>query len=30
MQLVDRVPAAPHDAPVQALATETRTLPMPG
>jgi 5-formyltetrahydrofolate cyclo-ligase len=30
MQLVDRVPAAPHDVPVQALATETRTLPMPG
>jgi len=29
MQLVDRVPAAPHDVPVQALATETRTLPMP-
>lgn len=30
MQLVDRVPAAPHDVPVQALATETRTLLMPG
>ncbi len=30
MQLVDRVPAALHDVPVQALATETRTLPMPG
>ena len=30
MQLVDRVPAAPHDVPVQALATESRTLPMPG
>ena len=29
MQLVDRLPAAPHDVPVQALATETRTLPMP-
>jgi 5-formyltetrahydrofolate cyclo-ligase len=29
MQLVDRVPAAPHDVPVQALATESRTLPMP-
>jgi 5-formyltetrahydrofolate cyclo-ligase len=29
MQLVDRVPAAPHDVPVQALATEVRTLPMP-
>jgi 5-formyltetrahydrofolate cyclo-ligase len=30
MQLVDRVPAAPHDVPVQALTTEIRTLPMPG
>ena len=30
IQLVDRVPAAPHDVPVQALATESRTLPMPG
>jgi 5-formyltetrahydrofolate cyclo-ligase len=29
MQLVDRVPAALHDVPVQALATEVRTLPMP-
>jgi 5-formyltetrahydrofolate cyclo-ligase len=28
IQLVDRVPAAPHDVPVQALATEVRTLPM--
>jgi 5-formyltetrahydrofolate cyclo-ligase len=30
MQLVDRVPAASHDMPVQALVTETRSLPMPG
>jgi 5-formyltetrahydrofolate cyclo-ligase len=29
IQLVDRVPAAPHDLPVQALATESRTLPIP-
>ena len=29
IQLVDRVPAAPHDVPVQALATEVRTLPTP-
>ena len=29
VQLVDRVPAGPHDVPVQALATEIRTLPMP-
>jgi 5-formyltetrahydrofolate cyclo-ligase len=28
IQLVDHVPAAPHDVPVQALATEVRTLPM--
>jgi 5-formyltetrahydrofolate cyclo-ligase len=28
--LVDRVPTAPHDVPVHALATEIRTLPMPG
>jgi 5-formyltetrahydrofolate cyclo-ligase len=30
IQLVDRVPAAQHDVPVQALATESRTLPMRG
>jgi 5-formyltetrahydrofolate cyclo-ligase len=30
IQLVDRVPTAPHDVPVHALATEIRTLPMPG
>ncbi|HEX4524412.1 MAG TPA: 5-formyltetrahydrofolate cyclo-ligase [Casimicrobiaceae bacterium] len=30
IQLVDFVPAASHDVPVQALATERRTLPMPG
>jgi 5-formyltetrahydrofolate cyclo-ligase len=29
IQLVDRVPTAPHDVSVQALATESRTLPMP-
>jgi 5-formyltetrahydrofolate cyclo-ligase len=29
VQLVDRVPATTHDVPVQALATELRTLPMP-
>jgi len=29
IQLVDRVPAGPHDVPVQALATEIRTLPTP-
>jgi 5-formyltetrahydrofolate cyclo-ligase len=29
MQVVERVPAAPHDVPVQALATESRTLQMP-
>ena len=29
MQLVDHVPDAPHDVPVQALATESRTLRMP-
>ena len=29
IQLVDGVPAAPHDVPVQALATEIRTLSMP-
>jgi 5-formyltetrahydrofolate cyclo-ligase len=29
VQLVERVPAGPHDVPVQALATEIRTLSMP-
>lgn len=29
VQLVDHVPAGAHDVPVQALATEIRTLPMP-
>ena len=29
IQLVDRVPAGPHDVPVQTLATEIRTLSMP-
>lgn len=29
IQLVDRLPAGPHDVPVQALATEIRTLLMP-
>jgi 5-formyltetrahydrofolate cyclo-ligase len=29
IQLVDCVPAGSHDVPVQALATEIRTLPMP-
>jgi 5-formyltetrahydrofolate cyclo-ligase len=29
IQLVDRVPTAPHDMPVQALATESRNLSMP-
>lgn len=29
LQVVDRVPAAPHDAPVHAIVTETRTLRMP-
>jgi len=29
LQLVDRVPAAPHDAPVQRIVTESRTLRAP-
>ncbi|MEP6996197.1 MAG: 5-formyltetrahydrofolate cyclo-ligase [Betaproteobacteria bacterium] len=29
LQLLDRVPAAPHDVPVHALVTETRMLQMP-
>jgi 5-formyltetrahydrofolate cyclo-ligase len=29
LQMVDRVPAAPHDAPVQGIVTESRTLQTP-
>jgi 5-formyltetrahydrofolate cyclo-ligase len=30
LQLLDRVPAAPHDMPVQAIATENRTMEVEG